>query len=445
MKKLPLTLALCALCYGISAPAEDLLEVYRLAQQHDPKLREVAAQRDAVLEGKSLATARLLPSAALSLGGNYVFSNVEDSPAGGGSDDFASANLGISLYYPVYRRDYLKQLEQTDSRIAEAEAGYVATEQELIYRVAEAYFKVLQTQDNLTFAESQNAAFARQLEQAQQRFDVGLIAVTSVHEAKAAYDQSRSELIKAQYDVDNAWEALYEIINQRPETLARLLEEIPLDSPEPKNIEQWSEQAQQQNLSIQAANYAAAAARQEIEVQSSGSYPQVSLVGRHDVDRTDREYGSDTDTTMVGLQLELPLYTGGAVEAATRQARYQYQAATEALDGQRRAVHRQVRDAYRGIEASIAAVEALQAAIVSAESALEATQAGFEVGTRTMVDVLNAERDLFSARSQHAAVRYSYILSRLRLLLATGTLSQADLELVNSWLTSAPPAAETKG
>jgi outer membrane protein len=233
----------------------------------------------------------------------------------------------------------------------------VATEQELIYRVAEAYFKVLQTQDNLTFAESQNAAFARQLEQAQQRFDVGLIAVTSVHEAKAAYDQSRSELIKAQYDVDNAWEALYEIINQRPEVLARLKEEIPLDSPEPKNIEQWSEQAQQQNLSIQAANYAAAAARQEIEVQSSGSYPQVSLVGRHDVDRTDREYGSDTDTTMVGLQLELPLYTGGAVEAATRQARYQYQAATEALDGQivptlqRSSLYTSLHDAPKGPKA----------------------------------------------------------------------------------------------
>ncbi len=431
MNRLTLTTALCALLYGAAAPAEDLLQVYKLAQENDPQLRQVGAQRDAAKEGKPLAASRLMPSAALGAGANYVVYDSENDQL---DDNFPKGNLALSLSYPIYRQDYLKQLEQADSRIAEAEAGYVAAEQGLIYRVAAAYFGVLEAQDNLEFAQSQNAAFSRQLEQAQQRFEVGLIAVTSVHEAKAAYDQSRSDLIKAQNNVDNAWEALFEITRDRPEMLARLVEEIPLNPPEPQDMEQWGERAQQQNLSIQAATYSAEAAKQEIEVQTAGDSPRVSLVGSHEFDHTDYDYGNDTNTTAIGVQLELPLYTGGGVAAATRQARFQYQAALEALDKERRSVRRQVRDAYRGIEASISAVEALHAAIVSAESALEATQAGYEVGTRTMVDVLNAERDLYSARSKHASVRYSYILSRLQLKQAAGTLSEADLEQINSWL-----------
>jgi outer membrane protein len=208
-----------------------------------------------------------------------------------------------------------------------------------------------------------------------------------------------------------------------------------MNPPEPDDIEQWSSAAQQQNLSILASMKDAAIARKNLSLQNAGHLPTLNLVGSRSLSHTDDlPTRVDSDSSSVGLQLSMPLFSGGAVLSRSREARYELEAAQEGLDAQRRSVERQVRDAYRGVLASISQVEALKASTVSAQSALEATEVGFEVGTRTMVDVLSAQRDLYRIRSSYADVRYNYIMSGLLLKQAAGTLSQEDLVQVNSWL-----------
>jgi outer membrane protein len=361
-----------------------------------------------------------------------VHRDVED--AGGGSETYENSSATLSLNQPIYRHEYWVQLEQADQQVAKAEAEYAAAEQELMVRTAQAYFDVLSAQDSLEFAKAETEAISRQLDQAKQRFDVGLIAITAVHEAQAAYDQSRADLIAAENVLDDAWEALREIIKNRPASLSVLVEKLPLAPPTPESIEQWSSSAQQQNLSIRAAEKDAEIARENISLQRAGHLPTLDLVGSHTVSRTDSNTGTDVDTSSIGVQLNVPLFAGGSVLSRTRQAEYDLEAAQEGLDAQRRSVERQVRDAYRGVLASISQVEALKASTVSAQSALEATEAGFEVGTRTMVDVLSAQRDLYQTRSNYSNVRYNYILSRLLLKQAAGTLTQDDLKQINGWL-----------
>ncbi len=335
---------------------------------------------------------------------------------------------------PIYRREYWVQLDQADDQIAQAEATFAAAEQDLIVRTAQAYFDILYAQDSLEFAKAETAAIGRQLEQAKQRFDVGLIAITAVHEAQAAYDQSRADLIQAENDLDNAWEVLYEITKQKIKSLASLDENLVLSKPIPNNIEQWGSKALEQNLSIKAAEKTTAIARNNVKVQQSGHFPSLDLVGSSSRDRTSLSTGSDTNTSSIGLQLTVPLYAGGAVNSRTRQARYELEASQENLDKERRSVIRQVRDAYRGVVASISSVKALKASTVSAKSALEATEAGYEVGTRTIVDVLNSQRDLYRSMKNYANVRYNYILSGLKLKQAAGIVSVEDLKQIQPWL-----------
>ncbi|WP_029135020.1 TolC family outer membrane protein [Sedimenticola selenatireducens] len=438
MKKLLLTLLLGQLLGVSGAQAEDLLEIYQLALQNDAQLRAAMANRDSALEALPQAKAQLLPSVSLSSDANLVRTDVNSSSSSSALTDnpnnYATAGLSLNLTQSIYRKAYNVQLDQADRQIAQAEVTFAAEEQNLIIRVAQAYFNVLSAEDSLEFARAENAAIARQLDQAKQRFEVGLIAITDVHEAQAAFDQSRADLIQAENALDNAREAQQEIIMQVVDDLAPLAAELPLNPPQPQNPEQWAETAQTQNLSLQAANYGVDIARLNIDLQDSGDSPTLDLVGSHSLDVSNNENGTDLHTTVIGLQLNLPLYTGGAVTSRTRQARFDYEAAQQTLDQQRRSVNRSVRDAYRGVMSSISRVEALKASTISAQSALEATTAGFEVGTRTMVDVLNAQRDLFSARSNYAQVRYDFILNGLLLKQATGNLSTEDLKQVNGWL-----------
>lgn len=436
MKKLLLPLLLGQLLGVSGAQAEDLLEIYQLALQNDAQLRTAMANRDSALEARPQAEARLLPGISLSSDANLIRSDVNSSASSltDNPNNYATAGLALNLTQSIYRKEFNIQLDQADRQIAQAEVTFAAEEQNLVIRVAQAYFNVLSAEDSLEFARAENAAIARQLDQAKQRFEVGLIAITDVHEAQAAFDQSRADLIQAENALDNAWEAQREIIKQSVEQLAPLAEVLPLNPPQPQNPEQWAETAQTENLSLQAANYGVDIARLNIDVQDSGDSPTLDLVGSHSLDVSSSDNGTDAQNTIIGLQLNLPLYTGGAVNSRTRQARFDYEAAQQNLDQQRRSVNRTVRDAYRGVMSSISRVEALKASTISAESALEATTAGFEVGTRTMVDVLNAQRDLFSARSKYAQVRYDFILNGLLLKQATGNLSTEDLKQVNSWL-----------
>ncbi len=431
MNRILTSLLPALLLWQASASAEDIVQVYKLALENDAQLRTARASRDAVMEARPQARAQLLPF--LGLGADVRRAHVDFKDAG--ETDTTRSGLALSLQQSVYNRAYWVRLEQADALIAQAQAEYASEEQTLIRRVARAYFDVLSAQDSLEFAQAESKAIERQLDQAQQRFEVGLIAITDVLEAQAAYDQSRADLIRAENDVDLAWEALHEITKVPVSGLSPMREEIPLQPPAPADIEQWNTTAQEQNLAIQAARYRAEVAKQNIEVQRSGHYPTLDLVGAYALDREDDTVlGADRDTASIGLQFDLPLYTGGGTTSRTRQAGYEYEAARETLDQRRRATSRQVRDAYRTVVASISAVEALKALTVSAESALEATEAGYEVGTRTLVDVLNAQRDLYSARRNYAQVRYVYILNGLSLREASGVLEPADLERVNALL-----------
>jgi len=428
-KKLLLLLPLLGMS---SAFGENLSEVYALAQQNDAQIQVARATRDAALEARPQAKALLLPTVRLSGSVNRVHRDIIGSSA----STYDTQNLTLSLSQPLYRRDYWIQLEQADKKVALAEAKLVTAEQELIVRVAQAYFGVLSAQDRLTFAKAENAAIARQLEQSKQRFEVGLIAITAVHEAQAAFDQSRADLITAENELDNAWEALHEIVGDRVKELSAVKDDLPLKLPEPLNIDQWAKSSLQSNPAIQAALFSTDIARKNVEVQRSGHYPTVDLVGSHSMDRTNSTstLSADADTSSIGVQFNLSLYAGGGVTSRTKQALLELEAAQSSLDQLRRSVNRQVRDAYRGVVASISTVEALKASTVSAQSALEATEAGFEVGTRTMVDVLNGQRDLYRAKSNYSTVRFNYILSGLQLKQAVGSLSAEDIAKVNEWL-----------
>jgi outer membrane protein len=420
-----------------SLQAEDLMTIYQLALQNDPQLQAAKEQLSAARESKSLARSQLLPT--IGLGATYDAVRREYKTLQGAPYDDESTShdkaIALSLTQPIYRRDRLLQLEQSNSTIAQAEAEYAAAEIDLMVRSTTTYFNILSAEDDLRVAKAEREATGRQLEQAQQRFDVGLIAITDVHEAQAAFDAARASEIAAENSLDNAWEALFEIIGpQSKQALAKLGEELALNPPVPNVLQEWSDTAQQQNYSIIAARAGLESLKQEIDVSRSGHYPTLDLVGGYTVNRSDSDNATEADTGTIGLSLEVPIYTGGAVSAQTRQAQANFRASQQGLDQTRRAVNRQVRDAYRGVLSTISQVEALKAATISAQSALESTQAGYEVGTRTIVDVLNVQRNLFSSQRDYLNSRYSYIINGLNLKSAAGTLSESDLERVNGWL-----------
>ena len=417
----------------LPAAGEDLMEIYRLARDNDPTLRAAEAARLAADEVRPQARASaVLPTVNL----DANLSETRQHESSSGNDSQPADSLSLTLTQPILHVDRLARLRQADSRIAQAEAEFQSARQSLMTRVAERYFDVLAAIDNLEFARAQKSAIARQLEQATKRFEVGLIAITDVHEAQASYDLASADEIVAHDALASAREALAEITGQFHETLASLRRELKLTSPEPTDADRWTTTALAQNLAILAAEQAVITAREEIEARRGGHYPTLDLTAAYNHSDNDGALsGFDrSETTTMALQFNLPLYTGGATQSQVREASQLYNQAREQLETARRAARRQARDAYRGVIAAISRVEALKQALVSTESALEATEAGFEVGTRTIVDVLNSQRDLHQARRDYARARYDYLLNTLRLKQAAGTIEEGDLETVNRWL-----------
>jgi outer membrane protein len=336
----------------------------------------------------------------------------------------------------VYRRESFVLLKQADAAIAQAQADLVAEEQALLVRVAERYFNVLTAQDAVTFAQAEKKAIAKQLEQTQQRFEVGLDTIVNVNESQAAYDLAIAQEIAAENALSNAHEQLWEVVGQYVQKLPTLKKDAPLLRPDPMDIDQWAQTALQQNPTIDASEAAVANARQEIQRQKSGHYPTLDIVGANSTDVTGggRFGGFQNDQSVIGLQFNLPLFQGGAVVSRTREAQHRLEQALEQLEQARRGVFRQTREAYLGVLSGVSQVKALQQAIVSNQSSLEATQAGFEVGTRTAVEVLNVRRDLFRALRDHSRSRYEYILDMLRLKQGAGIITMEDLARINKWL-----------
>ncbi len=442
LKRIPVfvLLLLMAMHAGVVNAATTLVEMFDISLEADPAYQSAVASNLASQELSPQARSFLLPN--LSAGGdvrhNYV--DVRRSGTGPtGSTNFGDQQADISLTQPVYRRDLWIALEQASLRTKQANAEFAFARQELMLRVSERYFDVLRARDQLAFAQAALDAFGQQLKQAQQRFEVGLIAITDVEEAQSGFDLATADVIAAENDLDNAREALREVVGQYTTDLASLGESIPLVRPEPADINRWTETALRQNLEITAARHASANAKEEIDRIQSGHYPTLDLVGRAQYFNSDGGIGgiatnSQTVDGQIGLELNIPIYQGGLVVSQTRESQHLYQQSLDELERQRRAVQRQARAAYLNLESDISRVKALTQAVRSTVSAKEAIDAGFQVGTRTSVDVLNAERRVFEARRDLAFSRYDYIINRLTLKQAAGTLSETDIERVNSWL-----------
>ena len=412
-----------------TAAAEDLRSIYDLARMNDAQFRAAEFTLEAGREARPAARAGLLPQVGLSGSTTRIDRSTQNS--------FDTSAASIDLTQPIFRAENIARYQQSGSAVNQAEAVFTAEQQGLILRVAEIYFGVLSAEDNLEFAKADVRAYQKQLDQAKQRYNVGLIAITDVHEAQAAYDLARSNEIQAANALESANEALHVIVGGNTATLAKLKNNIPLQMPQPEDMNHWSNLALDSNPSLRAAREAVEVARSEVTAQKSGHLPTLDLnasSGKNwDAPISSGGFG-DFDEDRIGLNLRLPIFTGGKVSSDVRKSRNELKAAMENYEFQNRSVKQQANNAYRGVESAIGQVRALQAATVSAQSAVDATQAGYEVGNRTLVDVLLAQRNLSQARSNLSKARYEYVLNDLRLRLAAGTLSSADVDRVNALL-----------
>ena len=469
MKLRAYILAACGIAgASSSAVGADLVEVYQRALQNDPVIREADANRLASRESKPQALAALLPQ--LSANGSYTTDNQEFTrvqPQPQDPDDVNSPVIPVNiktesdtdgyqyrveLRQSLFRWDQWAALKRADAEVAQAESDYQAAQQELIQRTAQRYFDVLAAQDTVDAAQATLEAFSRQLEQADKRFEVGLIAITDVQEARAAHDQAAAGVIQAKRALATAHELLRELTGEPFDSLAAPVDDMALKTPQPESEEQWVATALEQNLRVISARLATDIAKQDVRVARSGHLPAIDIVasrGESDFGGTQvsatvagNPTASPADQTQIddsiGIQVTVPIYSGGATSSRVRQRVYLHRAARERLERTARETERATRDAYLGVISEISRVRALRQALESSRTALQATEAGFEVGTRTTVDVLLSRRQLFEAQTEYSRSRYDYILNVLQLQLATGTLNGADLEEINELLEERP-------
>jgi len=426
--------------------AVDLVGVHDLAARNDPQLQAAAYRRDATGENERQAWSNLLPT--ISGTGSLTKGDNETAVAGTtvSESDVDAESYGLNLRQSLYAQSNYEQLDIARGQVSQAEAIYNIAYQDFLVRIAGGYFSVLTAMDGVIFAEAEEKALQRQFEQAEQRFEVGLTAVTDVHESRAQYDNARARAIVSRNNLADAKEVLYELTGQYFDDVDPLQEVLPLVKPLPENTQEWVDMAMLYNPSVIAAHYGVEIADSTVRLQRSGHYPTLDLTGsvsrftnnefiiRDDFQNPLFTTDLTNDDKRIGVTLSIPIYQGGVVTSRTRQARHTLNAVNEDLDRQQRAVVRQTNNAYRAVIAGIEQVGAFGQAMISAEAALEATQAGFEVGTRTIVDVLIAQQRYFSAQRDNSLARHTYIVDHLRLKAAAGLLEEQDLQKVNNIL-----------
>ncbi|MGH8220810.1 MAG: TolC family outer membrane protein [Steroidobacteraceae bacterium] len=444
------------------ASAKDLIGVYQDALRYDTQIREAEATMHATKEASPQAWAALLPQ----LSGNYqlarqkqVLSQTEAYPGTGGelepfplSETAYTTSHGyqLNLTQSLFSWTNIETLAQAHKKVAQADATYRAAQQDLINRVATAYFNVLNALDNLAAQQASLEALTSQLDQANKRFQVGLIAVTDVKEAQAAHDAEAAAVIDAKRNLASMQQALREITAQDYPDLSKPGDNMPLLTPQPADPARWVSTSMDQNLQLVSARLAADVARDQVSIAFGGHLPTIELSGtRSDQHTTADEvlaFGTalpgrlsgipgDVVNNQVGIQINVPLFSGGAVRSQVHQAEYQWISAKDHVQTVSRQTEAQARDAYDGVVSEVARVEALKQGVVSAQTALTATEAGAQVGTRTTVDVLTERQNLVSAQTTYAQARYTYLLDIVALRLAAGTLDEATLKEINGWLT----------
>lgn len=424
------------LALPLSGQAENLLDAYNLAAASDPRLRAAEAGYLAAQQAKPLARSARRPQVAANAGYSFNAQDISDSPTYGSYDDtFGRINYGIGVNQSLYNKSLKIQQQQANTGISRAEVGIRATRQQQIVNVAEAYFSVLAAQESVAFAQAEKEAISRQLEQSRERFDVGMIAITDVREAEAQHDLSIAAGIAATNQLDIAKENLRIIVGQPLETLSQLQPNFQPGMPDPSNIDAWVELALENSLALQAADWDLENADLNVALAKSSNLPTLGASATYGAQIDDGGTSeANAASAALGLSFNWPLYQGGSVSARNTQAQHVYTQTRELVELQRRETTRQVRAAYLNVVAGISQVSALKQALTSTQTAHETAQAGFDVGTRTAVDVLLALRETYRAQRDYASARYNYILGLFRLKQAAGTLTASDIKDINNWL-----------
>lgn len=428
----------------------NLLEVYNLALKNDAQLAAAQFSMKVSQEAVPQSRASLLPTIGLTANTQYSESAAKtDGPDY--DDNYNSHGWGATLSQELFNMNKWYSYNQAKAQSSKAEADFANEQQQLILRVSEAYFNVLRAEDATTTAKAQEKAVEQQLDQARERFNVGLIAETDVLEALAAYDKARVARIQSDNDVSVAYESLRTIVNHDITAISRLEKSMPVAAPMPANAEEWVQTAIKSNLALQAAREGLVASEESVRASKAGHAPTLSAfasynytnsnsasaTGQVSVDSNLFTRSGEGSQAVVGVNFNLPIFSGGATTSAVRQASYQLDQAQQSFDGQLRQVSSSTRSLFRTVNSDIEQVQARCQGITSSESALRATQSGYEVGTRNITDVLDAQQKLYSATGDYLTARYDFIVNTLQLKQSAGTLNPQDLTDLNQWMGAA--------
>jgi outer membrane protein len=422
------------------AQAADLLQTYRAAQANDPVFAAARAAQQAGKEKLSQGRSLLMPS--VNLTANSTFNNVTTQYQGtfffpGGTNRYNSNGYGVTLVQPLFREQNWQLYSESELQATQADLQLKIAQQDLIVRVAQAYFDVLIAQDSVALVDAQKNAISEQLQQAKRNFEVGSATITDTLEAQSRYDLTGAQEIAAKNDLEIKRSALQQLINTAPGELDPLGKDFTLEAPQPASMDKWVSEAQSTSLQMAIAQASAEIADREVSRNRGGHLPTVDLVANYTKSNANgSSYGIGVDTTSktVGVQLNMPLFEGGAVNSKWREAEANRERARQELENARRTVEQQTRQAYLGVVSGIAQVQALKQALTSSKSVLDASKLGQEVGVRTNLDVLNAQQQLYSTRRDLYQAQYNYLMSELRLKQAVGTLTEADLSKINQAL-----------
>lgn len=439
------TLALAVLMgFGVPAlaadnPANNLTDIVNLAAQNDQTLKAADQNRMAVAENRPIAQSSLLPQINGVAGASYNRTDVLSGGLATAPKTIAGAgtNLGINLNQVIYNRIDSLNLGIADLQAKQAELDYAAAQQNLILRAASAYFAVLKANAGLQLAIASQNAFKNQLEQAQKRYEVGLIAVTDVANAQANFDKANADIITNRNALENARAALATLTNEMPGELSDIQTNLATPRPNPEHSQDWIALALKQNITLQSAEIGGQIAQENIAINRAAAAPTVNLVGQYGYNGAPSQFNGNQTTNLagsIGVQVAVPLYTGGRINAKSRQAAFQYQQTQNQIENLRRQTQQGTANDYRGVLTNLSEITAYEQAVESARTSLAATQAGYQVGTRTIVDVLNAQTLVFSAMANFLNARYNYLISSLQLKADTGQLTLNDIEAINAEL-----------
>ena len=449
----PVVLALAIALLPAAASAEDLLQTYELARQGDPQLSAAESNRLAIREGSVQARAAMLPQ----IGGSASLSRNRTDSDGiqafgttlvpdDGSNDSTTRQFGVRLDQMVFDLGNFTRLKSRNALSRSSDFQLESANDSLVTRTSAAYFTVLVALETLAAAEAAETARQKQFDFASKRLEVGLAPITDVHEARATYDSARANTILRRNEVEDAYQALAEITGQPVRDLQGLPEDFQPVLPASEGVDEWVQMAIDNNPALQAKAYQLQSAEADIQTARSGHWPTIYLGGNYGDTNTDgsttdnieditRNFESNSQSRSIGVTLNVPIFSGGATQSGVRQAIALRDVTQDELVQQRRALERNTRNAYQALVAGISEIEARRLALFSARSALDASQVGLEVGTRTVLDVLTNQQNLFTAQQALAQARYNYLQNLLLLQQAAGTLDIEDVQAVNRLLT----------